>query len=83
VSGTFSARASDLQRRQRRRGDAVLDLRQHPDRKARLFGQFLDRDPLVLPQGAHLPADRGLEVALPIGDDPVGVLPRPDLAFRP
>jgi hypothetical protein len=41
VSGTFSARASDLQRRQRRRGDAVLDLRQHPDRKARLSDSSL------------------------------------------
>ena len=50
-----------LQRRQRRRGDAVLDLRQHAERKVGGAGEVGGRDAELVAEAAHLAADGDLE----------------------
>ena len=55
--------AKNLQRGERGRGDAVLDLGQHPDREARGGGKVGDRHPLLATKGADRAADRHFQIA--------------------
>jgi hypothetical protein len=63
-----------LERAQRRRYAAVLDLREHAGRKARRLGQLHHGHVELLAKGADLAADGDLEMVLPGAAEGVRVL---------